>query len=239
MAFTVEVFMDGVGWYMTTASGFVQCHQRVGSNLEPASKYSSCTHDLYHYVHIAEDGTVSPTPFRVGQHDDSAALQQITAQSRRAVAALAARYHNGETIEKYIYLWDYYAVRNADRGAERGEIFVVLHSEALAEQMDFSNEVYSITVTGWPALDHLLELYQITWATYQPNRWPRTIVFIVDRYSDEVWTLVERLNALAEVEVAHYVSDFRTEGFDPHELPPPTTHLTRTSWGALKATKRP
>ena len=88
--FTTQLFMDEVGRYLTTEKGYVVLDERDG---------------YYYYAHIAEDGTVTPSQFKVGIDDEAAELKQVLQQSRSVVEELASRYHNGEEVEDHIDLW--------------------------------------------------------------------------------------------------------------------------------------
>ena len=94
--FTTLLFMDEVGRYLTTEKGYVVLDERDG---------------YYYYAHIAEDGTVTPSRFKVGIDDEAEGVQQVIQQSRSVVEGLARRYHNGEEIEDRIDLWSGFSGR--------------------------------------------------------------------------------------------------------------------------------
>ena len=88
--FTTLLFMDEVGRYLTTEKGYVVLDERDG---------------YYYYAHIAEDGTVTPSRFKVGIDDEAEGVERVIQQSWSVVERLAWRYHNGEEIENRIDLW--------------------------------------------------------------------------------------------------------------------------------------
>lgn len=92
--FTVQRYMDEVGRYVRTERGYVVADGRDG---------------YYYYAHIAEDGTVTPSRFKVGIDDEAEGLESVIQQSRSVVEELASRYHNGEDIESRIDLWSGYS----------------------------------------------------------------------------------------------------------------------------------
>ena len=88
--FTVRKFLDEFGRYMMVGDGYVLQDPRDG---------------YYYYAHIAEDGTVTPSRFKVGIDDEAEGVTQVIQQSWSVVEGLAWRYHNGEEIENRIDLW--------------------------------------------------------------------------------------------------------------------------------------
>ena len=89
--FTVQVFMDGVGRYLTVKGKYVIQDRKDG---------------YYYYAHITREGVATPSRFKVGMDDEAEELAQLHEQSRFAVESLSWRWHSsGEEVEAYIDLW--------------------------------------------------------------------------------------------------------------------------------------
>ncbi len=88
--FTVQVFMDGVGRYLTVKGKYVIQDRKDG---------------YYYYARIAEDGTATPSRLKVGMDDEAEELAQLHEQSSFAVRRLSDRWHHGKEVEAYIDLW--------------------------------------------------------------------------------------------------------------------------------------
>ena len=83
-------YIDELGRFLAVADGFVIQDPKDG---------------YYYYAHIAEDGTVTPSRFKVGIDDDAEGLQSVLQHSDSALRGIRSRARDGEAEFPPIDLW--------------------------------------------------------------------------------------------------------------------------------------
>ena len=88
--FTVHKYIDELGRFQTVQDAFVI--------QDPRDQY-------YYYAHIAEDGTVAPSRFKVAIDDKAEELDSVIQQSNRALREIRRKTRDGEVEFPWIDLW--------------------------------------------------------------------------------------------------------------------------------------